>query len=171
MTRLRKVILSITGALLGVIALLAVIGSVRDTHVVTVTRSTDASRDVLWDLWADVPARTEWDKGLEYIELDGPFEAGTTGTVKVEGQDPINYEVVAVDPKNSYTDRFNSLPWTHTDWHHEIEPNGDGGYDVTWRLEARGPLSLLTLPVLKGIFGEEVPTAVDEFVALAESRS
>lgn len=171
MTRRGKAILSTAGVLLGALALLAVVGSVRDTHVVTVTRSTDADKDVLWELWADVPARPEWDKGLEYIELDGPFEAGSTGTVKVEGQDPVDYEVVAVHPKDSYTDRFNSLPWTHTDWHHEIEPNADGGYDVTWRLETRGPLSLFTLPVLKAIFGEEIPTAVDEYVALAESRS
>lgn len=171
MTRRRRIFLSVGSALLGVVALLAVIGSLRDTHIVTVTRSTDASRDVIWDLWADVPARTEWDKGLEYIELDGPFKAGATGTVKVEGQDPIAYEVVEVVPKERYTDRFESLPWTHTDWHHTIEPNDQGGYDVTWRLEANGPLSLITLPVTKSIFGEEVPTAVDEFVELAESRS
>lgn len=171
MTRRRKIILSITGALLSLVALLALIGSVRDTHIVTVTRTTDASQAVMWDLWADVPARTEWDKGLEYIELDGPFEAGTTGTAKVEGQDAIVYEVVEVVPKERYTDRFNSLPATHTDWHHTIEPNDQGGYDVTWRLEARGPLSILTLPVTKAIFGAEVPTAVDEFVELAESRS
>lgn len=170
MTRRRKVVLSIAGALVGLVALLALLGSVRDIHIVTVTRSTDACRDAMWDLWADVPARTEWDKGLDYIELDGPFEAGTTGTVKVQGQDPIAYEVVEVVPQERYTDRFKSLPWTHTDWHHTIEPNDQGGYDVTWRLEARGPLSILTLPVTTSIFGAEVPGAVDEFVGLAESR-
>lgn len=125
----------------------------------------------MWELWADVPERTEWDKGLEYIEVDGPFQAGTTGTVKVEGQGPISYEIIEVVPKERYTDRFESLLWTHTDWHHQIEPNDQGGHDVTWRLEARGPLSLISLPVLKNIFGEEVPAAVDEFVDLAEARS
>ena len=170
MSRRRKIALLTVGGLLGLMAVLAVVGSVRDTHIVTVTRSTDAPRSVLWDLWADVPSRTDWDKGLEYIRLDGPFKAGATGTVKVEGQGPIPYEVVDVNPEDSYTDRFKSLPATHTDWHHTIAPNGDGGYDVTWRLEARGPLSILTLPVTKAIFGGEIPGAVDEFVSLAESR-
>lgn len=174
MTRRRKVrnvLMSIAGGLLGVLALLALIGSLRDTHVVTVTRSTDASREVIWEMWADVSARTDWDHGLEYIDLDGQFTPGTTGTVKVEGQDPVAYEIVEVVPGESYTDRFESLPWTHTDWHHTVEPNDRGGFEVTWRLEARGPLSIITLPVTKTIFNDEVPSAVDEFVELAEERS
>ena len=153
------------------IAVIAVIGSLRDSHIVTVTRSTTADPEVMWRLWADVPARTDWDKGLDYIEVDGPFAAGTAGTVKVQGQDPIRYQIIDVQPETSYTDRFESLLWTHTDWHHHIHPREDGGHDVTWQLEARGPLSLLSLPVLKNIFGEEIPLAVDEFVALAEARS
>ena len=171
MSRRRKIILIALVVPIGLIAGLAVVGSLRDTHVVTVTRSTTADRDVIWELWADVEHRPEWDKGLEYINLDGPFEAGATGTVKVEGQDPIKYKVIEVAPKERYTDRFESLPGTHTDWKHTIETNEHGGYDVTWRLETRGPLSLISLPVLKSIFGEEIPAAVDEFVTLAEARS
>ncbi|MFD3507917.1 hypothetical protein [Nocardia sp. NPDC058666] len=171
MTRRRKVVLTLVGIPLAAVALLATIGSLRDSHIVTVTRSTCADRDVMWELWANVPERVEWDKGLEYINVDGPFEAGTSGTVEVEGRGPIEYRIIEVDPKNGYTDRFESLLWTHTDWHHRIELNTDGCYDVTWELEARGPLSIISLPVLESIFGEEIPIAVDEFVALAESRS
>ncbi|MFE1593584.1 SRPBCC family protein [Nocardia sp. NPDC058705] len=170
MTR-RKLTLGALAFLTTVAAMLVTVGSLRDTHVITVTRTTDANPDVMWELWSNVPARTEWDRGLEYINVDGPFEAGTTGTVKVEGQDPVRYQIVDVTPKVNFTDRFESLLWTHTDWHHTIERRADGRYDVTWRLETKGPLSLISLPVLKNIFGEEVPTAVDEFVELAESRS
>ncbi|SCK46046.1 Polyketide cyclase / dehydrase and lipid transport [Streptomyces sp. WMMB 714] len=167
----RKVVLTGLGSLFTLLLALVLIGSLRDIHVVTVTRATTADRDVLWELWADVPARTDWDEGLEHIRLDGPFEAGTSGEVKVEGQDPIDYEIVEVTPKKSYTDRFDSLLGTHTDWHHGIEPNDEGGYDATWRLEARGPMGLISLPALKSIFGEEVPVAVDKYVELAEQRS
>ncbi|MBL1075822.1 SRPBCC family protein [Nocardia sp. 2] len=167
----RHLALGIPLLLLVVAAVLAVLGSLRDSHIVTVTRVTEADPDVMWELWSDVPARTEWDRGLQYIDIDGPFQAGTSGTVKVEGQDPVRYEIVEVTPKVSFTDRFQSLLWTHTDWHHTIEHRADGRYEVTWRLETRGPLSLISLPVLKNIFGEEVPTAVTEFVQLAESRS
>lgn len=167
----RNLMVGVPVLLVAIVGVLAAVGSLRDSHVVTVTRTTDANPDVMWELWSDVPARTEWDRGLQYIEIDGPFEAGTVGTVKVEGQDPVRYEIVEVAPKVSFTDRFESLLWTHTDWHHSIERRSDGRYDVTWRLEARGPLSLVSLPVLKNIFGEEVPAAVDEFVQLAESRS
>lgn len=171
MTRRRKITWSLAGGPLAAIALLAAIGSLRESHLIKVTRSTCADRDVMWDLWADVPERVEWDKGLEYINVDGSFEEGATGTVKVTGQGPIKYKIIEVDPKSGYTDRFESLLWTHTDWHHRIESTGENCYDVTWELKARGPLSLILLPALKNIFGKEVPTAVDEFVELAESRS
>ncbi|WP_330230469.1 SRPBCC family protein [Nocardia sp. NBC_00508] len=167
----RTLVLGVLALLIAAAAVLATVGSLRDSHIVTVTRTTDANPDVMWELWSNVPARTEWDRGLEYINVDGPFEAGTTGTVKVEGQDPVRYEIVEVTPKESFTDRFESLLGTHTDWHHTIQRRADGRYDVTWRLETRGPLSLISLPVLKSIFGEEVPTAVTEFVQLAENRS
>lgn len=171
MKRVRRIALRGTVALAVIVAILALVGSLRDTHIVTTTRTTDASPDVMWELWADVPNRTEWDHGLEYIEIDGPFEKGTTGVVKVEGQSEIEWKLIEVTPKSAYTDRFQSLPGTHTDWHHTIESNGDGTYDVTWRLETRGPLSILTLPVTNALLGNEVPNAVDEFVALAEERS
>lgn len=171
MTRRRKIVPMLAGIPLAAIALLATIGSLRESHIIKVTRSTCANQDVMWELWVNVPERVEWDKGLEYINVDGPFEEGATGTVKVEGQGPIKYKIIEVDPKNGYTDRFESLLWTYTDWHHRIEPDGEGCYAVTWELKARGPLSIISLPVLKRIFGEEVPSAVDEFVELAESRS
>lgn len=171
MTRRRKIVPTFVGIPLAAIALLATIGSLRESHIVTVTRPTCANQDVMWELWANVPERVEWDKGLEYINVDGPFDEGTTGTVKVEGQGPIKYKITEVNPKNGYTDRFESLLWTHTDWHHRIEPDDHGCYEVTWELKARGPLSIISLPVLKSIFGKEVPIAVDEFIELAESRS
>lgn len=168
MAHQRKIVLLAVGIPFATTALLAAIGSMRVSRIVKVTRSTCADRDVMWDLWANVPERVDWDKGLEYININGPFEEGASGTVKVEGQKPIRYTIVAVDPKNSYTDRFQSLLWTHTDWHHRIEPNSAGCYDVTWELTAQGPLSILLLPVLKRVFGKEVPLAVAEFVKLAE---
>lgn len=167
----RALVLGTPLLLIAVAAVLVVLGSLRDSHIVTVTRTTEADPDVIWELWTDVPARTEWDRGLQYIDIDGPFQAGTTGTVQVEGQGPVRYEIVEVTTNVSFTDRFESLLWTHTDWHHTIERQVDGRYAVTWRLETRGPLSLISLPVLKNIFGEEVPTAVTEFIRLAESRS
>jgi hypothetical protein len=101
----------------------------------------------------------------------GP-SSGRPGGVPQADRSAVNSgDVIRARYGQSYTDRFESLLWTHTDWHHHLEPHHEGGYDVSWRLEARGPLSLISLPVLESIFGEEVSTAVDDFVELAEARS
>ena len=52
-------------------------------HVITVTRQTTAKPEAIWRLWADVPNRTHWDDSLERITLQGPFQSGAAGTVKL----------------------------------------------------------------------------------------
>lgn len=171
MSRSRKIVLGILITLLVTTGLAVAVGSFRHTHIITVTRTTTADPNVMWHLWEDVPNRTDWDHGLDYIKLDDEFREGAAGTVKVDGQDPLDYEIIDVDPGIGFTDRFYSFAGTYTDWHHTINERPDGRHDVTWRLEASGPLSLISTPALKSIFGDEVPAAVDEFVELAEKRT
>src|SRR5215208_3121548 len=60
-----------------------VIGSSTNVPVIEVTRTTTATREQVWELWADVPNRTRWDTDLEYAKLDEPFQTGSTGEVKL----------------------------------------------------------------------------------------
>jgi hypothetical protein len=64
----------------------AIVGTTTSVPVIEVTRETTATRERVWELWADVPNRTGWDRDLEYAKLDGPFRTGSTGEVKLEGQ-------------------------------------------------------------------------------------
>jgi hypothetical protein len=58
---------AVLGVGLGVVTLtagLAAVGTWRTTHVLTVSRTTTASPEAIWELWADVANRTRWDEGL-----------------------------------------------------------------------------------------------------------
>jgi uncharacterized protein YndB with AHSA1/START domain len=168
MRRTIKILLYGLGGLVVIAATLATVGSLRTTHVVTVTRETTASPEQIWPLWADVPARTRWDDGLEWIRINGPFEAGATGEAKLKGQPAVQFEIRECEPMRRYTDRFFLPAGATMDWHHTIEDRGNGTRAVTFRVVVKGPTSLMLTPVLKGILGDELPTTVDRLVALAE---
>lgn len=166
-----KVLLYGLGGLVLVAATLATVGSLRTTHLITVTRETTASPEHIWPLWADVPERTRWDEGLEWIRIDGPFETGSTGEVKLRGQPAVPYEIIECDPMRSYTDRFYPPAGGRMDWHHTIEDRGDGTWAVTFRVTVRGPTSLALTPVFKQILNDELPATVDRLIALAEASA
>jgi hypothetical protein len=71
----------------------AIVGTTTSIAVIEVKRETTATREQIWELWADVPNRTRWDRDLEYAKLDGPFRTGSTGEVKQRGQPPRKFLV------------------------------------------------------------------------------
>ena len=43
------------------------------------TAESPAGPEAIWQLMADVSGWPRWNKAVEAVELDGPFEAGTPG--------------------------------------------------------------------------------------------
>ena len=46
---------------------------------------TDASKESVWNVWADVENWSKWDKGVEWCRIEGEFKAGTKYTLKPVG--------------------------------------------------------------------------------------
>jgi len=136
-------------------------------HVVTVTRGTAATPEAIWRLWAEVPNRTRWDDALERITLEGPFQSGATGIVKLWGQPERRFEVVQCVLPRAYTDRFFLPLGAKMDWAHTIS-EVDGERAVTFDASVTGPTSPILAPVLRRILRHELPSTVDKLIALAE---
>src|SRR5437763_10986220 len=58
------------------------------------------SREFAWQFWTHVD-NWNFDPSVESVALDGPFAAGTRGTTKPRGLDPINWQVVDVQDGHS----------------------------------------------------------------------
>lgn len=162
--------MALVASLLVLVGAVAGIGSLRTTHVITVSRTTTASPEAIWALWANVPGRVRWDEGLDHISIDGPFEPGARGRVQVTGQGARSYEVIAVEPNRAYTDRIALPLGSHSDWRHTITDNGDGTRTVTFRVDTTGPVSLASAVVLDQVLSDELPPTVDRLVDLAEEN-
>jgi hypothetical protein len=70
----------------------------------THTVEADLTADAIWALYEDVSTWTEWDAQAEWVTRDGPFVAGTTGTMKFKGQEPLEYRLAKVEPGREFVD-------------------------------------------------------------------
>jgi hypothetical protein len=114
-------------------------------HIITVTRRTTATPEAIWRLWADVPNRTRWDDALERITLEGPFQCGADGVVKLRGQPERRFEVVDTVPPKAYTDRFFLPLGGKMDWAHIIS-EVDGERAVTFDVRVSGSCDVSCRP-------------------------
>lgn len=170
MNRTQLVLAGLAVAVVGLGAAAAV-GTLTTRQVVTVTRTTTASPEAIWDLWADVPNRTRWDSGLVWARLNGPFRQGTTGEVRLKDQPTRRFEVIESQPPSGYTDRFFLPMGTRMDWHHSIDELDHDRRQVTFRVEVTGPTALIVAPIVKHLLDEELPPTVDQLVTIAEGAS
>jgi hypothetical protein len=145
----------------------AIVGTTTSIAVIEVKRETTATREQIWELWADVPNRTRWDRDLEYAKLDGPFRKGSTGEVKLRGQPPRKFLIIHCEPLEGYTDRFFLPFYGKMDWHHTIKETG-GGREVAFRIEVSGPAALILAPIMRNILRDGLLPSVDKLVSLAE---
>jgi len=114
-----------------------------------------------------VPDRTRWDADLEYARLDGPFRAGSTGEVKLNGQPARKFLITYCERLEGYTDRFFLPFYGRMDRHHTISETR-GGREVTFRIEVSGPTALILAPIMRNILQDDLPSSVDKLLTLAE---
>jgi Polyketide cyclase / dehydrase and lipid transport len=167
----RKKIVIVVSVAAVLLAGMALLGSLRATRIITVSRTTVAPSETVWALWADVPNRTRWDRGLDWARIDGEFARGAGGEVKVAGQPPRRFTIMEAEPPYRYTDRFYLPLGTKMDWRHSVEELGTNQRQVTFRIEVSGPTSFMLAPILKLILRDEIPATVDTLVEVAEEQS
>jgi len=166
----RKIALTVLIIVCGVAAVavaVAIVGSITTIPIIQVTRTTTATREQVWALWADVPNRTRWDAALEYARLDGPFQTGASGEVKLKGQPVIPFIITDCAPLERYTDQFLLPLYGKMDWHHKLRET-EHGLEVTFEVEVSGPTALVLAPIMRNILRDELPSTVDQLIALAE---
>ncbi len=126
---------------------------------------TDASTDAVYALWADVARWPEWDTSIVSITIDGPFAAGSRGTMVIEGLPPIPYTLTEVTPGRSFSDET-AIPGALLRFIHVVETT-DGRTKVTHRVEIEGEQAQALGPGVTG----DVPEAMRALVKLASSAA
>jgi uncharacterized protein YndB with AHSA1/START domain len=69
---------------------------------------TAASPAAVWRHWSDMTAWPAWNAGIEKIEIDGPFEVGTTFTMTPPGDDSLTMRLTEIVPGELFTDEMDA---------------------------------------------------------------
>ncbi len=127
---------------------------------------TSATADVIWSIFRDVPGWKTWNAGIEHIEIEGPFSAGTWFAMKPPGEDPLRSRLVEVRENECFVDetRVGDLAITVA---HRIESLGAGRMRITYAAKAFGPEAAEIGPAVASDF----PQVLASLAKLAEGRS
>ncbi|GGU73068.1 SRPBCC family protein [Lentzea flava] len=120
-----------------------------------------ASVEAVWALWSDVDRWVEWDESLESVTLDGPFAEGSSGTMAIKGQGPIEFVLTSVEAGVGFVDET-SVPGALLRFTHRVEKLA-GGVRVTHAVSIEGPRAEFLGPVVTA----DLPDAVEALVKLA----
>lgn len=125
-----------------------------------------ASKQDVWRLYADVRSWYVWEGDLENITLEGAFETGSTGSMKLAGMPPLDYTLTNVVEHEAFCDATPTpLGVVHFDHHIEEAP---GGVCVEHRVRLEAPeANEEALAFLKQVFSD-VPDSVMALKAAAE---
>jgi Polyketide cyclase / dehydrase and lipid transport len=126
------------------------------------THPSNAAPEAVFALWADVEGWPAWDASLIATTLDGPFAAGTTGTLHPHGMPgPIAFRLTAVEPGAGFADETRLGPLVLR-FEHRVEQCGNGSRIVV-SIEADGPDAAQIGPAV----AEDLPESVAALAAAA----
>jgi hypothetical protein len=131
-----------------------------------VSRHTKASKESIWQRWADVAHWNHWDKEVESSELFGDFRKGTKGMLKPVGGPKTGFEILACEKYHTFIDR-SFLPLCRMDFIHTLTETKDGLL-VTHKVTMSGLMTFLFSKVIGKNVEAGLPTAVEKLIELAE---
>jgi uncharacterized protein YndB with AHSA1/START domain len=128
---------------------------------------TTAARDTLWRHWSDMASWPQWNDGIEKIEIDGPFEVGTSFTMTPPGDDPVTMSLTEITEGRSFTDVMDAGDFLVTTVH-RLE-DADGALTrVVYRTEITGPAADEIGPQIGPAITGDFPEVLAALVKLAE---
>jgi hypothetical protein len=126
---------------------------------------TGASPADIFALWRDVEGWPAWDGSLIVTSLDGPFAAGSTGTLHPVGMpEPIAFTVTEVEDGHGFADETRLGPLVLR-FRHRVERAG-GRSRIVVSVEADGPGADEVGPAV----AEDLPESVAALAEAAEER-
>ena len=131
------------------------------------TVETTASPETVWKIWQDVSNWNTWDHGIEFSTINGPFQAGITGTLKPKGGPLVHTTLTQVEPMQMFVDEA-KLPLTRIIVSHSLRGSLGKTY-VTHTIEMRGLLSFVFAFLIGRNMKKNLPQEMMAMVRKAES--
>ncbi len=128
---------------------------------------TTAASEELWRHWSDMATWPQWNAGIETIDVEGPFEVGTSFTMTPPGDEPIRMRLVEIRPGESFTDEMDAGDFV-VRTQHRLEPTATGLTRIVYRTEITGEAADHIGPELGPQITADFPEVLAALAKLAE---
>jgi Polyketide cyclase / dehydrase and lipid transport len=136
-------------------------------RIATARADSTAPPSAFFARWADMATWPQWNTDTEWVRLDGPFAAGSTGQLKPKGGPKVTFVIETLVPDREFVDVSRLLGARLTFAHEVSEAAGRTQVDVT--VAMTGPLGWLWTRILgKGLRGQ-LQGDLDRLVEVAEN--
>jgi hypothetical protein len=133
---------------------------------------TQADAAAVFSMFSDVPNWPEWNAGVERVDLDGPFVAGTPGSMVVPGQEPMAFRLIWVEEGWGFEDET-AVPdvGVVVRVRHSLEPLDGGRTRITYRCVIDGPSADTVGPDLGPMITGDFPEVMGALAARAARQT
>jgi hypothetical protein len=134
-------------------------------RIIKHTIETKATPTQIWKIWQDVETWSNWDQALEFSKIDGPFQAGTTGSTKFANTPPFKTLLTQVKPlKLVVQETYLTFAKVVSCQSMKQLP---GKTQVTFQIEIRGPLSLFFACMIGQSIKKKIPPEMEKMIETA----
>ncbi len=134
-------------------------------RIIKHTVVTKATPDQIWRVWQDVENWKTWDQEIELSQIDGPFQAGTTGSAKFVGTPLFKTRLTQVEPHQLVVQEA-YLSFAKVVSYQSMSRIA-GKTEVTFQVEIRGPLSFFFACMLGRFIKKKIPMEMEEMLKRA----
>lgn len=126
------------------------------------TLETTATPAQIWKVWQDVENWKKWDQEIEFSQIDGPFQTGTTGSTKFIKTPIFKTLLTQVEPfKLVVQEAYLSFAKVIST---QSMSQVAGKTQVTFQVEIRGPLSLFFACIIGRFIKKKIPIEMEEML-------
>ena len=112
---------------------------------------TSATPAAVWKVWSDTSTWQEWNPDVQSMTLNGPFAAGTSGTMKTK-QGTRQVQLTEVVPGRSFRLETTVIPLTRFAFECQVLAGSGGKTTISQAIRVGGPLG----GVVGGMMGPQI---------------
>jgi carbon monoxide dehydrogenase subunit G len=133
---------------------------------------TAARAETIFEILRDSSRWSEWNPGVERIDLEGPFATGTSGVMVIPEQGSLSFRLTWVGDGMGFEDETD-IPGTDVmvRVHHSLQPLPGGGTRITYRATVDGPAADALGPQIGPAVTADFPEVMAALAGRAEALS
>ena len=125
----------------------------------------EATKEQMWQLFADVNNWHTWDTGIEFAKLEGKFEKGNYFTLRPKGGPNVKVRLLETIENKSFLDVTN-FPFAKMYDSHLFEETATG-LKITNTIQVTGILAFLWIKLVAKKIADALPTDMPEQIKAA----